>query len=413
MSGNRFSFKNLLPVFFQKAAPTGDGPISHPSQLDSSQVNTESVTSSASAMRIGAVNACVTKLSNLKTVFPVMVYKQTGEKTRKKLPDHWLMKLLRAPMRGMSYWSWSWLLQYYFSFRGKIYCRKVWSRGVIVELQPINPDRVYTYRDAVGEIRHDIYHMNRPPEMGLTSNDIWYVMSATLDGTNGVGPIDLQRELMEGAYQMQQYASNSLRNDGFTGLVFSFAGRLMPETREAMKKDWEEKSAGPRNAGRPLLLEEGAKAERLTMTLEQAQFIEARGMSRTDIAAMFGFPPHLVGDLTGSNFNTLEQMSLELVTFTLTPWTCVWEYGYEDLLGDEAPDIYVKHNMNALLRGDQKSRYESYSSAISAQWMVPNEARGYEDMDPIKGGDEVVKKPALGDEPGKPQNPTKPRNDDR
>ncbi len=54
---------------------------------------------------------------------------------------------------------------------------------------------------------------------------------------------------------------------------------------------------------------------------------------------------------------------------------------------EEQTQYYVKFNVNALLRGDSKSRNEAYRIAIDSGWMCVNEAREQEDLNPIKGGD--------------------------
>jgi hypothetical protein len=73
--------------------------------------------------------------------------------------------------------------------------------------------------------------------------------------------------------------------------------------------------------------------------------------------------------------------------------------------------------VDALLRGDIKSRYEAYQIAVGGNngpgWMARNEVRVLEDMDPLPGLDEIYvpaapAAPKSGDAPAdKPQKPAK------
>ena len=49
--------------------------------------------------------------------------------------------------------------------------------------------------------------------------------------------------------------------------------------------------------------------------------------------------------------------------------------------------VYTEFNVNALLRGDVKSRTEAYKAAITNGYMSINEVRQKENMNSIDGGD--------------------------
>ena len=78
---------------------------------------------------------------------------------------------------------------------------------------------------------------------------------------------------------------------------------------------------------------------------------------------------------------------------TLLPWITRIETAISALL---AQPRYMKFNVAGLLRGDMKSRYESYAIGIKHQFIVPNEPRALEDMPPLPGGDTVVSIPIAG-----------------
>ena len=48
------------------------------------------------------------------------------------------------------------------------------------------------------------------------------------------------------------------------------------------------------------------------MTAEQAQFLETRKFQRNEIAAIFGVPPHKIGDLERATFSNIEHQAIEV-----------------------------------------------------------------------------------------------------
>ena len=77
----------------------------------------------------------------------------------------------------------------------------------------------------------------------------------------------------------------------------------------------------------------------ITISPEQAQFLETRKFQIDEIARIFRVPPHMVGDLDKSSFSNIEQQSLEFVKYTLSPWISRWEHAIHRslLLPSEKP----------------------------------------------------------------------------
>jgi len=103
-------------------------------------------------------------------------------------------------------------------------------------------------------------------------------------------------------------------------------------------------------------------------------------------------PPHMLADLEKSSFSNIEQQSLEFVKCTLDPWVVRWEQSMcRALLSDsEKPTVFIKFNVDGLLRGDYESRMSGYATARQNGWMSANDIRELENLDRIPaefGGD--------------------------
>ena len=130
----------------------------------------------------------------------------------------------------------------------------------------------------------------------------------------------------------------------------------------------------------------------ISISPEQAQFLETRKFQINEIARIFRVPPHMVGDLEKSSFSNIEQQSLEFVKYTLDPWVIRWEQSIMRTLltPEEKKSYFVKFNLEGLLRGDYQSRMNGYATARQNGWMSANDIRELENLDRIPaeaGGD--------------------------
>ena len=130
----------------------------------------------------------------------------------------------------------------------------------------------------------------------------------------------------------------------------------------------------------------------ISISPEQAQFLETRKFQINEIARIFRVPPHMVGDLDKSSFSNIEQQSLEFVKYTLDPWIIRWEQSLNKALlsKEQKNNYFFKFNVEGLHRGDYQSRMQGYAVARQNGWMSANDIRTLENLDKIpaeEGGD--------------------------
>ena len=96
-------------------------------------------------------------------------------------------------------------------------------------------------------------------------------------------------------------------------------------------------------------------------------------------------PPHIIGDLEHSNYSTLEEQSLEFVTYSLQPWLIRIEAAISRSLlkKEEKGNYFARFNVDGLLRGNYESRMQGYATGISNGFMSVNDVRRLENWDLI------------------------------
>lgn len=342
-----------------------------------------------SAMRVATVYACVRIISGAVATLPLHVKRRVDERTREDASDTPIWTVLRKrPNRWQTPSQFRRMLQAHLLLRGNAYAMIVRSRGMVQELIPLHPDRVEV--SQADDLALD-YIYTRPDgrRIRLSQAEVFHLVGLTLDGVHGVSAISYARETIGLSLAMEDHGATTFRNGARVSGVLKHPNKLGPEAVAHLKAGLEEFRAGGEQEGKNLILEEGMDYARIAMTAEDAQWIESRKFSRTDIAMFFGVPPHMIGDTEKStSWGTgIEQQSIGFVAWTLEDHLTMWEEAINrDLIGAE-DDLYARFNRAALVKGDIKARWEAYVKGL--QWGVysPNEIRALEDQNPRDGGD--------------------------
>lgn len=355
-----------------------------------------------SAMRVGAVYACVRLLSGVPATLPIDIKRRVSETTREDASDEPVAVLLRKkPNRWQTPSQFKRMLTAHLKLRGNGYAMIVWSMGRPIELIPMHPDRVTCKQQPDLSL---VYTYTRPDrrQVVLQQDEVFHLVGMSLDGITGVSPITYARETI-GLAQAQEKAGGSVfKNGARASMVLQHPARIGNEARDFLKQSLDAYRAGGESEGKALILEEGMTVNNLTMTAEDAQWIESRKFSRTDIAMFFGVPPHMIGDTEKStSWGTgIEQQTQGFLTFTAEEDLTTWEETVNlKLIADPNSKLYARFNRSALVKGDLKTRWDAYAVGRRIKVLSANDVRALEDMNPVPGGD-VLENPDITVKPG-------------
>ena len=209
-------------------------------------------------------------------------------------------------------------------------------------------------------------------------------------GFDGYSPIAMAKNAIGLAIAAEEYGSKFYANGASPSGVLEHPGTLKDPSK--VRDSWNAAFAGSGNSHRVAVLEEGLKYTPISISPNEAQFLETRKFQIDEIARIFRVPPHMAGDLEKSSFSNIEQQSLEFVKYTLEPWIVRWEQSISRSLlsRNEKSSYFVKFNVDGLLRGDYASRMSGYATVRQNGWMSANDIRELENLDRIptkKGGD--------------------------
>lgn len=136
-----------------------------------------------------------------------------------------------------------------------------------------------------------------------------------------------------------------------------------------------------------IALPEGHSLTPIGVDPEKMQMEKLQRFLIEEVGRMLNLPAVFLNDLTHGRLNMVEQQDLQLVKHTLAHWVHLFEGEVNLKLFGRAPGVpFVKVSLDAILRGDLKSRAEAFARMISTGQLLPNEARGLDDRPPVEGG---------------------------
>lgn len=335
-----------------------------------------------SAMKISAVYACVRVLAESFAMLPVNIYERSGSNRN-------VISMPLADVLGLQANSYQGSFQYRELAQA---CLGLWGNhyaeiqrntrtGEVIGLYPLPPGAVsVSLKD--GKKWFDCNGVK------LSQDEIFHVPGLGYNGITGLSPIQLQQRSLSVAVNSDAFGDSFFRNGTKLSGVLQHPGKLSKDAADRLRAKWQETYAGSSNGFKVAVVEEGMQFKEISLPPADAQFIETRKYSVSDIARIFRVPPHMVGDLERATFSNIEQQSIEFVQFTMLPWVTRFEQEINRQLFSltQMGNYFVKFNLAALLRGDIKSRYEAYSIGRNGGWLSVNDIRALEDMNPIDNG---------------------------
>lgn len=221
-----------------------------------------------------------------------------------------------------------------------------------------------------------------------TNEQIIHIVGMGFDGLVGKSPIGVSRDNLGLSLASQDYGSEVFKNGVFPSGVFEYPSTLDDKQFARLKQSTNESYGGLTNSGKPMILEGGMKYNPLKLNIQDQMFIEQRKLTVYEIARIFGVPPHILYQLDKSSFNNIESLGIEFVRYTLRPWCEMIESAFNcDLLRtDDFGKYELRFDLDAMLRGDTKSRSEYYKNMFQVGAFSPNDILSREGENEYEGG---------------------------
>jgi HK97 family phage portal protein len=340
------------------------------------------------AIRVATVFACCRVIGNGMAQVPLKLMRESEDgKSRSPAKTHPLYNLLALkPNSWQTSFEFRQMLAWHVELCGNAYVFKSKSSsGKILELIPFAPGMVVSRRDENFNLFYDVVGYDGSART-FTQDQIWHLRGPSMDGFEGLDVVKLARDAIGLAMTTEEAVAqlhrNGIRNSG----VYSVENTLNKDQHASLTRWVNEQFTGLQNAGKPMILDRGAKFLSTSMSSVDAQSNETRKQQIEQICSFFGVLPIKVGysDKTAT-FASAEEMNRAHREDCLAPrWESFEQSAAINLLTEQerAQGLYFNFTEEGLLRGSAKDTKDVLLGYVNGGVMYPNEARAKLDLNP-------------------------------
>jgi HK97 family phage portal protein len=338
------------------------------------------------AMCVAAVFACVRVISESIASLDWRYWQRLQPKGRNEVTDGDIFNLLSVqPNAWQTPYEYKEMKVGHLCLRGNAYSRIIGDgRGGIDSLLPLHPDRMCVHKLDNNTLGYE-YVDEKGRRSQYNQDEIFHVRGMSDDGVKGIDPIAYARNIIGISIAAEQHGASYYKNGGRPGGVVEHPGIMNEIAFNNFRRSWNAVHAGPRNAGKVAILEQGMKYHELGISNVNLQYIESRKFQRQEIASIFRVPLHMIGDLEFATYSNIEQQSLDFYK-SILPWTVKICQAFDrDCVMDRKRN-YTEFDPRKLLLGDVLTRYRAHQMALGSGWKNIDEVRDEEGMNPLPDG---------------------------
>jgi HK97 family phage portal protein len=347
------------------------------------------------ALTIADAYACVRALSDAAASLPLIAYRRRQDGSRERysglLPD-----LLDRPAPATSQANLIGQAVAHLNTWGNAYIGK-WrdENGRIVQLACLPPDRVIVELRAGTPVYTYTNYQGAQSQHG--TDEIVHVKALSTDGLVGLSPVRQARVALALSANLTEHGNRFFENDARPGGILQVPATMGDDATEDLQARWDSRHRGLETAHNVAVLTGDVNWIPVSMPLKDAQFLENRQLSATEVARIFRVPPWVIGAATGDEltYSNVTNQAEYFVKFSLIPHLTVIEQAITNDPDLSPRSVFVEFLLDALLRGDAATRAQVYEKALNpvTGWMTRAEVRKLENLDPTEDEAPVVVTP--------------------
>jgi HK97 family phage portal protein len=342
---------------------------------------------------------CIDEIAKGVSAVPINVYQRLPDGNRKELPDHPVAKLLRQPNPTQSATQLKYELANYLAIAGNAYVEGVGpstgtKSGSYLELWVLRPDRMQVVpgRTGVGAYEHQINGVIRrfPVDPIDYRCDVKHVkMFHPLNDWYGLSPIEVAAMAIDTHNQTAEWNKSLLDNAARPEGAMSTEKALSDKQFDRLKSQLRSHS-GSRNAGTPMLLENGLVWQQFSFSPRDMDFLESKHTSARDVCAAFGVPPMLLGIPGDNTYSNQKEARVAFYDITVTFYLQLLVEALSLWLLPRGGDIVLDYDLDCVPAMALR-REQMFDRAASAEFLTLDEQRDMAGFGKLKGegGDKV------------------------
>jgi HK97 family phage portal protein len=214
-----------------------------------------------------------------------------------------------------------------------------------------------------------------------------HLRAVGLDGLWGESPVRLCRTSLQILAAQENSQLEVMKNAGNPKLAFVHPGPLSEGARQSISEKFLQHHAGAENAGKPLVLAEGMRVERISSTLDDAGIAAARRYSVEDVSRIYGVPTSYLSEHSANAYGSMEWLSRMYVDACLQHWFSTWA---AEIVAKLAPFGEATFDADMISRPSLAEQMAALRTGVESGVITRNEAREYLNLAPLDGLDDPI-----------------------
>ena len=256
--------------------------------------------------------------------------------------------------------------------------------GTVIDIRFLDSNDVQIhYNKNVGEL---YYTCNLVSNKKIEPCNMIHLVKNSYDGVNGLSVISYASRTVKISNNTENSANSFFNNGCNLAGILTVQGQLSQQQRTDIRNSWNQAYT---NGGSGLAILQGNMDYKpVQVNASDAQLLESRQYNVQDIARFFGISPVLLGDLSHSNYNTIEAVQQQFILHTLQPYIVMIEEEFtRKLFKPSESNLEINLDETAILKTDKVAEANYYGSLLDKGILCVNEVREFMGLSPIDGGD--------------------------
>lgn len=350
--------------------------------------------SESSALGISAVYRAAALISGTIASLPLKSYEDRDAETRKRTKTY-----LDDPggPQGQIPFGWKQTVVLHLLFHGRAPLLPLFNKGgAQIGLQPVHPMQAAEEEPRVDENgrrlpkRLDVSLANGKTKKFTVGEDIHEILGMSMDGYYGMSVISYGRNSFGTTIAGDRAAANLFGKGLLSSGLATPEEDIEEEDFKTIKQGIEDKTTGWEHAGEIAFVNKKLNFTPWMINPEDAQFLQSRQFQIEEVARWFGVPPHLLMQTEKqTSWGTgVNEQNRGLARFTLPNWTAPIEQSLSRLLPNPK---FCEFDFAGMERPTPEEEIKLLIEQVKGGIITPNEARKIRNLEPIEGGDELVK----------------------
>ncbi|MDQ0149131.1 phage portal protein [Eubacterium multiforme] len=237
-----------------------------------------------------------------------------------------------------------------------------------------------------GSLRYKYQNPIALKQETFTDEEVMHFKDWGTDGILGKSKIQLARETLGNARAGNKLLSKYYKNGTLSKGLLIHPETLEDEPKANIKKAWREVNAGIENSYDIPILDSGIEYKDISMSFEDAQFLNLNKFSVEEIGRFFNVPPYMLGIMDGAKFNNVQSQAMDFISNSIQPLLTdvEEEFNYKYYYTSEKnKGTYCKFNMAVAMRADDISRATFYEKMLNIGLYSINKCLSKEDEEEI------------------------------